>query len=254
LADVRQLVAGLATQFGYTIVPNWRMPRWQAAGYLRQLFEWLMIDLVLDVGGNRGQYRDFLRHEVGYRGRIITWEPVAEMASVLRRRAEEDAQWRIVECALGRSPGKANLHVTAESQFSSLHTPTAESQARFKQKTEYRVAQIEMRTLASEFAQHADWIGGRRIYLKMDTQGHDLDVLDGAGSAIELVDALQSEVAVRPIYEGVPDLPASLSRIRSLGFEPSGVFPNNEGHFPWLLELDMHFVARRHLPEPSQSA
>jgi hypothetical protein len=26
------------------------------------------------------------------------------------------------------------------------------------------------------------------------------------------------------------------------------VFPNNEGHFPWLLELDMHFVARRHMP------
>ena len=39
---------------------------------------------------------------------------------------------------------------------------------------------------------------------------------------------------MRPIYEGVPE-PA---HIRALGFEPSGVFPNNEGHFPWLLELD----------------
>jgi hypothetical protein len=148
----------------------------------------------------------------------------------------------VIECALGRALGRVNLHVTRSSQFSSIHSPTAEAATGFQAMTQYEDTEVEFRTLASEFRQIEDWSRGRRVYLKLDTQGNDLDVLEGAG------DALQSEVAVRPIYESVPELTQSLTRIRVLGFEPSGVFPNNEGHFPWLLELDMHFVARRHMP------
>jgi FkbM family methyltransferase len=246
--EAKRWMEELAARLGYTVVPNWRMPRRSSAEYLKRLFDWLRIDLVLDVGANLGQFRDYLRLEVGYTGKLISWEPVPAIAQLLRKRAAGETEWRVIECALGRAPGRVNLHVTRSSQFSSIHRPTAEAAAGFQAMTQYEDTEVEVRTLAGEFRQIEDWSRGRRVYLKLDTQGNDLDVLEGAGDALEAVDALQSEVAVRPIYEGVPELTQSLTRIRALGFEPSGVFPNNEGHFPWLLELDMHFVARRHMP------
>jgi FkbM family methyltransferase len=106
----------------------------------------------------------------------------------------------VIECALGSAPGRSGLNVTAETQFSSLHVPTAETAARFDRKTKYEVVEVEIRTLDEEAPRMADWTAGRRIYLKLDTQGHDLAVLEGAGTFLQSVDAMQSEVAIRPRY------------------------------------------------------
>ena len=73
---------------------------------------------------------------------------------------------------------------------------------------------VEVRTLADEFRLVEDLARGRRVYLKLGTQGTDLDVVKGASGALEAVDGLQSEVAVRPIYEGVPE-PAHIARSAS---------------------------------------
>jgi FkbM family methyltransferase len=250
MSEWQGFAGAVAARLGYTIIPNWRLPRWTAAAYLRRLFDWLGIEVVLDVGANRGQYRDFLRTEVGYSGSIVSWEPIPALAAELRSRATGDPDWRVESAALGRVEGRTVLHVMRDTEFSSLHAPTPETTKRFDRKTEYVDVQVEVRTLSGEIDRLSQWLAGRCTYLKLDTQGSDLDVLEGAGTAIQAIDALQSEVAVRRLYEGSPDLVQSLTRIRGLGFEPSGVFPNNEGHFPWLLELDMYFVAARHLPVP----
>ena len=89
------------------------------------------------------------------------------------------------------------------------------------------------------------WRARRRVYLKLDTQGTDLDVVEGASGALEAVDALQSEVAVRPIYEGVPELAQSLAR-NSHGSASNRVacLRTTRAIFRGCLELDTHFVAR----------
>jgi FkbM family methyltransferase len=245
---MRVWVEGMAERLGYSIVPTWRVGRWPAARHLARLFDWLHIDVVLDVGANRGQYRDFLRHEVRFKGQIISWEPIPELVSLLRQRLVGDSRWQVESAALGAHAERRTLHVTADTEFSSLHMPNVEARARFDRKTHFREVEIEVRTLSDELDRLAAQIEGRRLFLKLDTQGNDLEVLSGTGAHIGRVEALQSELAVRPLYDGVADLPRALSAVRALGFEPSAVFPNNDGHFPWLLEVDMHFVARRHLP------
>ncbi len=44
---------------------------------LKSVFKTCQIDLVLDVGANKGDFSLFLRERIGYSGQIIAFEPVA---------------------------------------------------------------------------------------------------------------------------------------------------------------------------------
>jgi hypothetical protein len=63
------------------------------------------------------------------------------------------------------------------------------------------------------------------IFLKMDTQGFDLQVVRGGGRRLESIRALQTELAARPTYADMPTLPESLGELERLGFELTGIFP-----------------------------
>jgi len=67
--------------------------------------------------------------------------------------------------------------------------------------------------------------GSRRPYLKLDTQGYDLHVLDGGRRAMNRIMAMQLEASVKPIYSGMPDHPRAIAYAEALGFELSGMFP-----------------------------
>jgi hypothetical protein len=85
--------------------------------------------------------------------------------------------------------------------------------------------EVSVRRLDGLWSRIADDLPEPRVYLKMDTQGCDLEVFDGARGCIELVWGLQSELSALPLYEGMPDYATSLQRYRSCGFEVSGFFP-----------------------------
>lgn len=57
-----------------------------------------------------------------------------------------------------------------------------------------------------------------RIFLKTDTQGHNLAVIKGATRCLEHIVLLQSEISVEPIYGGIPHCLDSLRYYESLGF------------------------------------
>jgi FkbM family methyltransferase len=95
------------------------------AGRLRRLFDEHRIDTVFDVGANAGQFRDFLRKKVGFKGQIESFEPVPDLATQLMTRAENDAHWKIHACALGAETGQKAINVTANTVFSSFRKPIA---------------------------------------------------------------------------------------------------------------------------------
>jgi hypothetical protein len=82
----------------------------------------------------------------------------------------------------------------------------------------------------------------RRLYLKLDTQGYDLEVLRGAARSLERVVALQSEIAFVPLYAGMPSWRESFERIEALGFAPSGIFSVTREPSLRLVEADCVFV------------
>src|SRR5271157_5196955 len=70
-----------------------RAPNRLGAPYhLARLLEIYRADCVLDVGANRGQFASMLRG-AGYRGPLVSFEPVPEAYVELARLAAKDPLW-----------------------------------------------------------------------------------------------------------------------------------------------------------------
>ncbi|MBU6257352.1 MAG: FkbM family methyltransferase [Burkholderiales bacterium] len=234
----------------------WRVVRWMALGeaqqtwYLRRLLRLLDVDLVVDVGANRGQFAHLLRTRVGYRGALISVEPIPDAAATLRRKAAADRDWGVVEAALLAQPGPVQLHVTRSNELSSLLAPSNErtDSLLLHNQVERRI-EAEGRTLDDLLDTHELARGKRSIYLKLDVQGAELEVLRGGGNSLPRVTALQAEFSVIPLYVGVPAYHDQLREIERLGYQLSFVPAHNYTQFPDMIDFDAHFVRRSLLEE-----
>ena len=251
---IKQWVASQAQARGYSIVPDWQLEKFAQARFMARLLAEFEVDCVLDVGANRGQYRDFLRNEVGYGGTIVSFEPVPALGEHLAQRAESDPGWLVQPVALGAASGRATLNVMASDTFSSFLAPSETATKMFASKNRVQ-AQVEVpvHTLDALLPELLAQTGCRRPYLKLDTQGYDLVVIEGAARSLETVLALQTEASVTPIYEGAPDFAQVIRHLEARGYALSGIFPNNPDHFPLMIEFDCHMVNRRCL-EPGRGA
>lgn len=191
------------------------------AGVLQKAIASLGVDLVLDVGAFNGWYVDMLRDEVGYRGRVVSFEPSPAALRVLTSKARGDPAWDVRPVALGGELGTATLNVYENGPLSSFHDQSAYAKETWNFDTPTEV-DVEVSTLAVELPR----LDGSNLLIKIDTQGHDLTVLAGADGALGPVRLLQVEVPQEPLYEGVPGLVPFLDRITTLGFELLGLFPS----------------------------
>jgi FkbM family methyltransferase len=195
-------------------------------------------DVVVDVGANAGQYGELLR-ERGYAGRLVSLEPVAEAYEQLRRRAEADGNWEAVLVAASDTDGELTLNVTSDSRSSSV----LRRNERFADKPGW--APKESRSVP---ARRLDGLvdellrPGEGAYLKLDVQGYERSVLEGAGDSLTRFDALELELSVTPLYEGQPALGEMLPLLAERGFRPVSLEPillDDEG---LLMELDGLFA------------
>jgi FkbM family methyltransferase len=200
--------------------------------HLRHLFGELRVNCVLDVGAQHGVYGRWLRSN-GYGGTIISFEPVS--TSYDRLAAACDPRWRAVRCAIGSEDGESEIRVARLSQLSSFRTRNSFSQDEFGSAMETVATEtVTVRRLDSLWDEYVP--ADARVYLKVDTQGWDMEVLAGLGDHRPL--ALQTEVAVQPIYDGAPSTSLSLDTLTQMGYVPSGMFPVSLDKTMRLIEFD----------------
>jgi FkbM family methyltransferase len=193
--------------------------------HLQRLFQRYAVDCVLDVGANAGQYGHELRG-AGYRGRILSFEPMPALCERLRAETAGDPAWTVHAMALGSAPGTAELNVTRHDVFTSLRQPLPFAARRFGPGAD--VARRESVVIRRLDGVLDEVLGGGpppRCFLKMDTQGYDLEVFAGLGRWVAHVVGLQSEVAAIALYQGMPRMAEAIARYEKAGFELSGLFP-----------------------------
>jgi FkbM family methyltransferase len=224
-ASVLKAAQRVARRLGLSVMryreSNYLMP------HLQRLFEVLEVNCVLDVGANTGQFVDRLRRELGYRGHVASFEPARAAYEQLTRRLEHDASWRGFRCALGREHGTAELNLfTPDNSLNSMLQPSAFGSDRFAAlRLEPRKETVEVRRLDDVFADAVRPLTEPVTFLKLDTQGFDIEVLHGATGVLGRIAALVTELPVQPIYEGMPSLVDALGNLDELGFEVTGMFP-----------------------------
>ncbi|MBH1991979.1 MAG: FkbM family methyltransferase [Sphingomonadaceae bacterium] len=212
---------------------------------LRRFLAGFKVDCLFDVGANRGQYATMARKDAGYRGLILSFEPNPAVFAELEKRAASDRQWHVFNMALSDFDGTASFNIMAADQFSSLKKPSDAQDAIFADRNKV-TATVEMqcRRLDALLPELMTQHGFARPFLKMDTQGHDMAVCEGAGDVLGRMLGVQTELGVRPIYEDGTNYRAMIDWLAARGFVPSAFFANNKGHFPLLVEMDGIFVNR----------
>lgn len=239
----------LSARAGYPIIPQWRLDKWDQSRHLRELFALVEVDCVLDVGANIGQYHEFLRLHVGYEGPVVSFEPVREMFDTLARRTADDPRWTVHQIALGDVEGSANINVLAERTLSSLLPPNAENlramgYEKYLRETEVaRTEPVPVRRL-DRVCDDVLPTGARRVFLKSDTQGYDMQVIRGARGCLERLPAIQLELPVLEVYQGAPNYLDAIAELTALGYEVTGLFPVQRDATLRIINVDAVMVRR----------
>lgn len=231
-AVARDSLNKLFTQRGHVLVSKQdtnTLKNLAAEQHLIQLFENLGIDCVIDVGANKGQYYQYLRNKIGFKGLIISFEPIPDNVLILREFEKQDPNYVVYEMALGSVKGEKEFNVMQRSEFSSFYAPSHEDTKSFvdmnkvSRKISVKTERLED-LLDDIYKKHSV----NRIFLKMDTQGFDLEVLIGLSEKIKKIEAIQSEVPVLRLYEGAPTFAESVDYLLSRDFFITGLFPVNQ--------------------------
>jgi FkbM family methyltransferase len=218
-------------------------PDYGLDAYLSAFLPGRGIKLVLDVGACNGEYGQLLRG-LGYRGRIVSFEPLPKHFEQLKRLAAADGNWLALPYALGDTPGRAEMSIAQSSDLSSFLTTRRDARELFPGAVVDTTATVEVRRLDDIFSTIVSGADPSSIYLKMDTQGFDLQVIRGASASLKHIAAVQSEVSFIPLYEGQPSCADMLAELASLGFSPAGFFVVNRSANGRLIEADCVFLRR----------
>ena len=198
------------------------------------------IELVVDAGADVGNYGRVLRAS-GYRGQILSFEPTAAAYRVLEHATRGDPKWTAKQMALGDLNGAGIINVASASVCSSLLavTPAVLKAAAGSMPVSREAVTIARLDSIEEMGRPI------AIYLKLDVQGSELQVLRGCGQAIARVIAIESEVSFVKLYEGQVLAGEMLTELARLGFDPIWVergFTDPESNH--MLQADVLFLRR----------
>ena len=183
---------------------------------LKVALRYFNIDLVMDVGANEGQFARELR-AAGYLGRIVSFEPQSAAHGRLLQASTRDSAWHVHErCALGDRPGEIDLNISGNSVSSSI-LPMLTSHRNAAPDSDYVGHEsAPLITLDSIAPRYFD--GARAPFLKIDTQGYEWHVLDGAFATLPRVRGIQIELSLVPLYEGQRLWRECMERLEAEGF------------------------------------
>jgi FkbM family methyltransferase len=243
--SLKSALTKIAHSREYALIPAWTIDRRPLAMHLRAICTRYSVDCIFDVGGNLGQFHDMLREEVGFEGWILSFEPVGRYIEILRRKSAADGKWRIFDFALGNANEKATIHVTKSPGLNSFLAPRTDVvQDYWSADAIGGTEEVQVRMLDGLYKDLRDEFGFCAPYLKLDTQGFDLNVLKGAANSLHDFRALQTEASIKSLYRDMPDYREMIAYLASAGFELSGMFPVGHDRALRLIEFDCVVVNR----------
>lgn len=212
LRDVLVRIGYAALKAGLRVPEIPLVGRFSEQGHLLDLMNSLKINYVLDVGANKGWFAKHLRM-FGYSGHIICFEPIRSDYEIISRLADKDPKWQVFNFALGAENSVKRFNfmkdVDGNTTLSSFLQPKVTNWVEKVDSVMERRVDDVLDEIIKEDA---------RFFLKIDTQGYDLEVMKGCARWLNKVALLQSEISITPIYDQMPHYTQALEYYESLGF------------------------------------
>jgi FkbM family methyltransferase len=181
------------------------------------------VNLIMDVGANIGQFALEIR-QMGYRGRIVSFEPLTRAWNQLKQASAGDPLWEIApRAALGAEEREIEINISANLASSSV-LPMLDTHVKAAPQSAYigteRVPQRRLDGLAASYLK-PDSI----LLIKIDTQGFEHQVLKGSQELLKKAVGLHLEVSFVPLYEGQCHYDDMIAELKNLGFHLWGIEP-----------------------------
>ncbi len=172
---------------------------------------------IIDVGARWGATSAWFR--LPGLAKLYGFEPDAEecarLTAILDPKTDE-----FFPIALGSHDDEVTFHVTAEPACSSIYPPSEWMRSRFPSLTE---AMRPVRTIQVPTQRLDTWATEQQIdrvdFIKLDTQGAELDILQGAEKTLGNVLGIEAEVIFNPLYDGQPVFSDVDEFLRKHGFQ-----------------------------------
>lgn len=239
---MKKIIKQFLHAFGFDII------RYNAAcsnaAQLNRIISEHHINLVFDIGANSGQFACQLR-DMGYRGRIVSFEPLTSARDDLALNSKNDPLWDIApQAAIGSINGETTIYISGNSVSSSILN-MLDVHAIVAPESVYVGKEIVPLRRLDSFTKlyvRADSI----LFVKIDTQGYEDRVIEGASELLQQTAMLQLELSLVPLYEGQCLYDEMIANINSLGFDLWAISPVlTDVYSGRLLQIDATFCKKR---------
>ena len=203
------------------------------------------IDTIFDIGANVGQYGTNMR-EIGFSKKIISFEPLKSAFGILKNTSSKDNNWIINNYALGNENFKSLINVAGNSASSSIlnmlpkHLNTA-PESKYLAQEEIEIKKLD--SIYNSFCKKED-----KVMIKIDTQGYEKNVIDGATESLKNIRIIQLEMSIVPLYENEILFIEMINYIENKGYHlfslENGFSDKKTGQ---LLQVDGIFVRKEML-------
>ena len=185
---------------------------------------------IIDVGAHDGNWTRLAR-KIFPDASILMIEPLSSKAESLNALANSYERTRFVDALLGAEAGRTVTFYEAGTG-SSVH----------REQSNVEFNEISLQT--SRLDDVAVQLDGP-IFLKLDVQGAELEVLDGGSKTLDRSDLVQLEVALLPYNEGAATFLEVIEYLDRRGFVPFDIAGMIRPTGTELVQVDMLFVPAR---------